>query len=497
MKFSIAALFSLLFLIGGSIVEAKRPNILFCIADDWGWPHAGAYGDSVVKTPVFDRLTREGVLCQHAYISSPSCTPSRNAILTGQYHWRLDTGANLYGSLPQSEQTYPHLLEQAGYKIGHWRKAWGPGSLTGKWAENHPAGKQYRQGFPEFLNQLPEDTPFCFWLGASDPHRPYQLNSGAESGMDLSKIKLFQHFPDSPEIRGDVADYYYEVQRFDSDVGKAIALLEQKGWLDDTLIVVTGDHGMPFPRCKSNLYDCGARVPMAIRWGNQVKPGRVIEDFVSTTDLAPTFLEAAGVAVPEAMTGRSLMPLLTAAGSGRLEPQERGFVFTGKERHVPSQEAPNSGGYPMRAIRSHEFLLIRNYATDRWPNGTPNYQKAFIPGAWYADTDNGPTKSYIIDNKDKDAAHARAYELCFGFRPSEELYDLRTDPDQLNNVATDPKYATTLQELSKRLDEELAATGDPRTGGEAPFDEFSYSGGAPKFPGLAPPPKQRRTGGKR
>ena len=268
-----------------------------------------AYGDPVVQTPTFDRLAREGLLCQNAYISSPSCTPSRNAILTGQYHWRLDTGANLYGALPQSEQTYPHLLEQAGYKIGHWRKAWGPGKLTGKWSENHPAGQNYRKGFASFLEDLPEGKPFCFWLGASDPHRPYKLDSGAESGMDLDKIKLFPHFPDSPTIRGDVADYYFEVQRFDSDVGKALELLEQRGELDNTLIVMTGDHGMPFPRCKSNLYDCGARVPLAIRWGNRIKAGRVIEDFVSTTDLAPTFMEAAGLSVIDAMTGRSLMPL--------------------------------------------------------------------------------------------------------------------------------------------------------------------------------------------
>jgi N-sulfoglucosamine sulfohydrolase len=469
--------------------QAAQPNILFCIADDWGWPHAGAYGDPVVKTPVFDRLANEGILFENAYISSPSCTPSRNAILTGQYHWRLDTGANLYGALPQSEETYPHLLEKAGYQTGHWRKAWGPGSLTGKWADNHPAGKEYKKGFPEFMENLPEGTPFCFWLGASDPHRGYKLNSGAESGMNLDEIKLFEHFPDSPEIRGDVADYYYEVQRFDSDVGKAIALLEEKGMLDNTLIIVTGDHGMPFPRCKSNLYDSGARVPLAARWGDKIKPGRVIEDFVSTTDLAPTFLEAAGLKPLQAMTGQSLLPLFEGKKSGRLAPDDRAYVLTGKERHVPSQEAPNSGGYPMRALRNHDFLLIHNYAPDRWPNGTPHHEKAFIPGAWYADTDNGPTKTYIVDNKDKDDDHRRAYELCFGFRPEFELYDFKKDPDQLNNIADDPEYAGILKKLTAQLDADLEESGDPRASGDAPFDTFSYGGGAPKYPN---PPKTKK-----
>jgi arylsulfatase A-like enzyme len=471
---------------------AERPNILFCIADDWGWPHAGAYGDPVVKTPVFDRLAREGILFEHAYISSPSCTPSRNAILTGQYHWRLDTGANLYGALPQSEETYPHLLEKAGYQTGHWRKAWGPGKLTGKWAANHPAGRNYAGGFPEFLASLPEGKPFCFWLGASDPHRGYKLHSGAKSGMKLEDIKLFEHFPDSPEIRGDVADYYFEVQRFDSDVGKAIALLEENGLLENTIVVVTGDHGMPFPRCKSNLYDSGARVPLAIRWGATIKPGRVIEDFVSTTDLAPTFLELAGLTPLDAMTGRSLLPLFAGTGSGRLAPKERPYVLTGKERHVPSQEAPDSGGYPMRALRGPDFLLIHNFAPDRWPNGTPNHEKAFIPGAWYADTDNGPTKSYIIDNKDKDDAHRRAYELSFGIRPEFELYDLAKDPGQLNNVAGHPEYAEVLKKLTARLDADLKKTGDPRATGTARFDTYRYGGGAPKFPGMKKNPRVKR-----
>ncbi len=461
----------------------KPPNILFCIADDWGWPHAGAYGDEVVKTPTFDRLAAEGVLFENAYISSPSCTPSRNAILTGQWHWRLEQGASLYGTLSQDVKVYPYLLAEAGYHTGHWRKSFGPGTLEGKWAEAHPAGKMYPKGFQQFLDDRPEGAPFCFWLGASDPHRPYKEGTGKESGMDLSKVQMFPFFPDSEVIRSDVADYYYEVQRFDSDVAAALELLEKIGEADNTIVVMTGDHGMPFPRCKSNVYDCGARVPLALRWPERVKPGQVVEGFVSTTDLAPTFLEAAGVEVPLEMTGRSLVPVVTAGAPAR------DHVLVGKERHVPSQEAPDMGGYPTRAIRTPDFLYIRNYRSDRWPNGTPEWEKAAMPGNWYADTDNGPTKTYIIDNKDKDEAHRRAYDLCFGMRPEEELYDLRKDPDQMTNVADAAAYAEIKGELSGQLTAELKASGDPRHNGEgdAFFDGRPYTGGGPKHPDFEGP----------
>ncbi len=476
-----AGILAFFFCVIGSLLADQRPNILFCIADDWGWPHAGAYkNDEVLKTPAFDRIAREGVLFHHAYISSPSCTPSRNAILTGQWHWRLGPGANLWSTLREDLEVYPHLLRSAGYHVGSWRKSWGPGRLTGKWKGNPPAGKVYSKGFAQFLADRPEKKPFCFWLGASDPHRAYKLHSGRNSGMDLSKIKLFEHFPDSEVVRGDVADYYYEVQRFDSDVASALALLEQKGELDNTVIVVTGDHGMPFPGCKSNVYDSGSRVPLALRWGTKVKRGQVFNGFVSTTDLAPTFLEVAGVKIPNAMTGRSLLSGLLGKGDSALRPH----VLFGKERHVPSQESPNMGGYPTRAIRTCDFLYIRNYEPDRWSNGTPNWQKAALPGAWFADTDNGPTKSYIVNNKIRDDVHRRAYELCFGKRPAEELYDIKKDPGQIKNVASEKAYATTLAKLGRQLSNELAASGDPRHGAGKgfDFDAVPYLGGAPKHP---------------
>ncbi len=467
---------------------ADRPNILFAIADDWSWPHAGAYGDPVVQTPTFDRIAREGVLFTHAYVSSPSCTPSRGAVLTGQWHWRLEAGANLWSIFPDKFVTYPEILKEHGYFTGVCGKGWGPGRTATPGRQL--CGQRFRN-FREFLKARPPGQPFCFWLGSSDPHRPYKPGSGKASGMDLSKIRLFPCFPDAPEVRSDVADYYFEVQRFDSLVGDALKALEEIGELDNTLIVMTSDNGMPFPRCKSNLYDTGTRMPLAIRWGARVPAGRRVDDFISFTDFAPTFLEAAGVPVPKDMTGRSFLSLLLSNRSGRLDPT-RDHVLVGKERHVPAQEAPDMGGYPCRGLRTYEYFYIRNFRPDRWPVGTPNYQKAVIPGTWYGDTDNGPTKTYMVFNKDRDETHRRLFELAFGKRPAEELYVVRDDPFQLKNVAADPRYREVKQRLAEQLMSELKASGDPRAFGKGDvFDHYPYLGGAPKYPGWKPPSSRR------
>lgn len=464
--------------------EPVRPNILFAIADDWGWPHAGSYGDPVVQTPAFDRLASEGVLFNHAYISSPSCTPSRNAILTGQYHWRLGPGANLWSTLDSTIPVYPLLLEDAGYKTGRFRKSWGPGDIS-NW-KRHPAGADYTAaGFEGFMKERKKTKePFCFFLGTSDPHRPYIAGTGAASGINPDDIELFSCFPDHELVRNDVADYYYEVQRFDSLVADAIRVLEQYGELENTIIVMTGDHGMPFPRCKSNNYDSGARIPLAIRWGSGIAyPGRKLDDFVSTTDLAPTFLELAGVEVPDVMTGKSLKALLESSSEGLIEDVIRSYVLHGKERHVPGQE-DGPGGYPVRAIRTHSFLYIRNFDAESWPSGTPNYLDAYIPGCWLGDCDNGPTKSYMVEHRDDDEEHRFLYELAFGLRPSEELYDCINDPGQLNNLADNPDYYLVKGKLEALLMRELHHTGDPRAydGTWKEIDEVPYLGHGPRHP---------------
>jgi len=461
----------------GAPAADDRPNILFCLADDWAWPHAGAYGDPVVKTPTFDRLAREGVLFEHAFVAAPSCTPCRNALMTGQWHWRLGQGANLWSTLHPKHPVFPLLLEDAGYAVGHWRKAWGPGNWKALGRTRHPAGPQFK-GLADFLKQRPEGKPFCFWLGTSDPHRPYKWQSGAKSGIDITKIRLPADLPDAEAVRHDVADYYFEVQRWDGDVGKAVRLLEEAGELENTIVVMSGDNGFPFPRHKCNLYDSGVRMPLAIRWGAEVKGGRRVTDFVSFTDLAPTLLEAARVAVPDVMTGRSLLGLLRSGKEGRVD-ATRDHVLTGRERHTPAQAYPSTEGYPHRALRTDRYLYIRNFKPELWPAGVP---EGSARGQGYADCDGGPTKTYILEHRD-DPKVRPFYDLAFAKRPAEELYDLAKDPDQLHNVAGEAAYADARADLARRLMDELKATGDPRALGKGDvFATYPYYGSVKKRP---------------
>jgi arylsulfatase A-like enzyme len=435
------------------------------------------YGDSVVKTTTFDRMAKEGVLFEHAYVSSPSCTPSRNAILTGQYHWRLKDGANLWSTLDTVYPVYPLLLEEAGYHVGRWRKCWGPGNLkAGGYVDNNPGGKEYPEGFDQFLAARPDGAPFCFWLGASDPHRPYKAGSGAKAGIPVDQVQVPPFYPDVDVIRSDIADYYFEVERFNRDVENAIQKLEEMGELENTIVVMTGDNGIPFPRCKSNLYDMGVRVPLAVRWGKQVPAGRLIKDFVSLCDWAPTFLEVAGIEVPEQMTGRSLLPLLLSEEEGWLDEHRKRVVF-GKERHVPAQKAPSLDGYPSRGIRTADYLYIRNFNAERWPAGVP--EGSTHPMKRFADCDNGPTKTYLMAGEEVDTLQAY-YDWSFAMRPEEELYDIHADPFQLINLADHPDYQEEKKRLWEQLKQVLIDSKDPRVTGRGDvFDKYPYRSSYP------------------
>ncbi|WP_235297711.1 sulfatase family protein [Portibacter marinus] len=480
-----AALFFIHFFIlnfsSGQATIVNRPNIVICLADDWGWPHSGAYGDSVIQTPHFDRIAREGALFNHMYVSSPSCTPSRNAFLTGKHHWELGSGANLWSTLPLEHESFIHLLMDQGYASGRSKaKTWGPGNAE-DWIKHHgqhPGGQAY-DSISQFLETVSQDEPFVFWQGTSDPHRGYKAGSGEESGIDLSQVHMFDHFPDVETVRSDVADYYFEVQRWDSLVGSVLKNLEDRGILEETIIIMTGDHGMPFPRCKSNIYDAGVRVPFAIRWGSKINPESKINEFASFVDIAPTLLELAQIDVPSEMTGRSFASLINSKYNEDDSEPLRDHVIFGKERHVPSQEKPDMGGYPSRGYRNHKFLYIQNYEPDRWPSGTGKIGSTNYPDQWFADCDGGPTKDYIVENKDKDPYHRRSYELCFAKRPAEELYDVIKDPDQVVNLALDPAYQETLKDLRLKLNKELLKANDPRAGDPhfKGFDQYPYLGG--------------------
>jgi arylsulfatase A-like enzyme len=426
---------------------------------------AGVYGDRTVSTPSFDRLASQGVRFTHAFAAAPSCTPSRAALLTGQAVHRLEEGGNLHGFLPQAYPVYPDLLERAGYVVGYTGKGWGPGRFDAGGRTRNPAGPAFKS-FEEFLQRRTPEHPFCFWVGSQDPHRPYEGGTGAQAIGRPDRVQVPRFLPDTAEVRQDLLDYYFEVQRFDRDLGHLLDLLERVGELDRTIVIVTSDNGLPFPRAKATVYDGGVRVPLAIRWPGVATAGTVNESFVSLTDLAPTLLECAGLRPPEAMTGRSLVPLL------RRQPQPgRDRVLVERERHADVRTGHLS--YPVRAIRTHDYLFIVNFRPERWPAGDPEMFFAVGP---FGDIDAGPAKSLILNHR-QDPAIAPFFRLATAKRPAEELYDLKADPDQVENVAGRPAYREAQRRLRAELEAWLRATGDPRaTVDDDRWDRFPYYG---------------------
>ena len=454
----------------------KRPNILFVIADDWGG-HGGAYGSKWVNTPHFDRVAREGALFNNMFTSNPKCSPCRATILTGRNTWQLKEAINHNSIMPRDFAVYPQVLEDAGYFVGLTGKGWGPGDFSSTGWEHNPAGREYMKhklqppltgihpvdyaaNFGDFLDQRPKDKPFCFWLGWHEPHRPYEQGSGLRAGRKLADVVVPKYFPDNRIVRSDMLDYALEVEWFDKHLGLALKRLEDTGELDNTFVVVTSDHGMPFPRVKGQIFEHGFHIPLAIRWGKNIKAGTVIDDFINTRDFAPTFLELAGLEPAPTMTGSSFLKVATAGKSGLID-AGRNTMLIAKERHDIGR--PNDWGYPVRAIRTADYLYIRNYEPDRWPAGNPE--------TGYSNVDASPTKDLILSTFDE------YYQLAFGKRPAESLYLVKTDPDNINDLARDPKYALIKRQLRERMEETLRGEGDPRMLGRADFfDTIEYVG---------------------
>ncbi|MCG6156036.1 sulfatase family protein [Rubinisphaera margarita] len=509
------ALLLIAFVVTSTRVDAaERPNILFLFADDWG-RYAGKYAEidgpgtlnDVVKTPNIDRVAGEGVTFTNAYVNAPSCTPCRSSLLSGQYFYRTGQGAILQGAIWDSEiPTYPLLLQDNGYHIGFTYKVWSPGQPVnagygGRQNASTPAGGKFngfsqqatrmvdsgksieeakqvlldevRKNFESFLEKGDEGQSFCYWFGPTNVHRKWIAGSGKKLWRidpDTLKGKVPPFLPDVPVVREDLADYFGEVAAFDAAVGVILESLQKRGQTENTLIVISGDHGAPgFPYGKCNLYDFGTNVPLVASWPGKIPAGRVVTDFTTLMDLAPTFLEAGGTEVPDVMTGRSLLPVMMSNKSGRVD-EERDSAITGRERHV-AEAREGQKTYPQRAIRTDEFLYIINFKPDRWPMGDPREvgpnktpstdaltNNTFIA---FPDMDASPTKAWLVNNRNKEGVKL-LYDFAFAKRPREELYVLADDPHQIRNVADQPQYEDVRKQLHDRLMKELRRTSDPR-----------------------------------
>ena len=466
--------------------NVKRPNILFCIADDQSFPHAGAYGCEWIKTPAFDQVAREGILFTNAFTPNAKCAPSRSCILTGRNSWQLEAAGNHVPFFPAKFKTYAESLIENGYHVGYTAKGWAPGNpgmVNGKerellgpaWSsiKTIPPAKfisnvDYTANFKAFLKDNPDGKPFCFWFGSTEPHRPYEFQAGVKKGgKSLSDIdKVFGFWPDNDTVRNDMADYAFEVEYFDSHVGKMLQVLKEKGLLENTIVIVTADNGMPFPRIKGNAYLLANHLPLAVMWPKGIKnPGRIVDDFVSFTDFAPTFLELAGISTKKsgmlAMEGQSLIPLFSETLTGKF----RNFMVIGKERTDLGR--PDDQGYPIRGIISNEFLYLRNYHPERWPAGNPE--------TGYMDCDGSPTKSFILNDR-RSKGQSWYWDLNFGKHPDEELYQTNRDEECTGNLAENPAYDAIKNKLIKQMNQKLTEDGDPRMAGNGDiFDTYPYS----------------------
>jgi len=429
--------------------QERPPNILLAISDDQGHIHAGAYGYAPVRTPTLDRLAEQGILFNNAFSASPMCTVARASLLTGRNPWQNGEAGQHSSHFPAALVSYPDLLEEAGYAVAYTGRGWKPGDWEVTGLARNPAGdafnkfdvatkpgsgiidNDYARNFRAFLEQKPSDQPFAFWYGASEPHGPHENGSGIRAGYSIEDLQLTPNFTDtSDEVKSRLLDYFVEIEWFDTHLGQMIEILRERGELENTLIVVTGDNGSPVPGAKGELYDLGTHVPMVAVWPGQIKAERVVDDLVSQIDFAPTFLEVAGIEPPATMTGKSFLNLLRADASGRLDPS-REYVLAGQEKGGHRRD--DHLGYPMRSIRTDEYLYIRNFRPERWPGGNP-----------------------------PDAGEEASLDRWRAKRPAEELYKISDDPFCLDNLAGDDAHAEVLAQLRGRLEKDLREQSDPR-----------------------------------
>lgn len=466
------------FFVAGMLAAAqpeRRPNIVLIIADDLAWDDVGAFGHPTIRTPNIDRLAREGMRFDQAFLTVSSCSPSRSSIITGRYPHNTDA-EQLHWPLPAEQVTFVERLRASGYWAG----------AAGKWhlgdavrdrfdtiMEADPAGytlaanakagdtKMSMQQTGDvqsgcldwipLLRQRPRDRPFFLWLAALDPHRDYEENISPRPTRPQDVV-VPPHLPDTAPVRHELALYYDEIERLDRFVGAVLAELEQQRVAENTLVVFLSDNGRPFPRDKTTVFDGGIKTPLIVRWPGHAAAGSTCAQLVSAVDLAPGFLAAAGLPPAPTMQGSSFLPLLSDARTAI-----RREIFAEQNWHDYEQRS--------RAVRTESLKLIANDIRDR----------PLTPGA---DAVRG--LAYREMQRLRDAGQLPAHQRqCFEVpRPEFELYDLRSDPGEFHNLADDPAYGAVLSALKAKLAAWKKSTGDI-TPPRPTADEFDRETGAP------------------
>ncbi len=466
---------------------ASRPNILLCVADDASWLHFGAYGCGWVRTPAFDRVAREGILFENCYTPNAKSGPSRATLLTGLYSWQAGAAGNHIACFPEDLKVFTEVLAEAGYDVAFTGKGWAPGDpgmkdgekrrLTGRPVQQRKLtpptteilDNDYAGNLSDFLSGRRElSRPWFFWFGCREPHRHYEYGSAVRAGRTTDEIDRVPAFwPDTEAVRNDMLDYGLEVEHYDRQLGLMLEYLAETGELENTVVIVTSDNGMPFPRAKGTQYEYAHHLPLAIMWPRGLKrPGRHEAGYVSFVDIAPTLLDLAE-ADPDGcgmkpMAGASLRPMIENRRDPAAALRERALL--GRERHDNGR--PGDEGYPIRGIVRDGYLYLCNLAPDRLPAGYG------VTG--YRDIDSSPTKTAVLEAY-RSGRDRRYFDLTMGRRAAEELYYVTTDRECLNDLAGRPEYRALIDRLHEELFEALRAQGDPRVVGDGSvFERYPY-----------------------
>ncbi len=458
-------------------VSKSPPNIVLMIADDMNWDDCGAYGHPAIRTPHIDSLARDGLLFQHAYLTTNSCSPSRASIITGRYPH--NTGAEqLHWPIPAGTPTFVQQLQAAGYytaAAGKWHmgdairdhfdkvyEASTAGFVLPSGGDGEPAQMVALQpsGCEDWelaLDERERDRPFLLWLASLDPHREYTAGS-LDPPHEADDVIVPAHLPDTADVREDLRLYYDEIGRLDQYVGKVIKKLDQQGVAENTLVLFISDNGRPFPRDKTTLYDGGIRTPCIVRWPAHVAAGQTTNALVSSVDIAATILDVAHVG--------SSAPTNSAFGT-------EGFSFA----NVLSDPLQSHREYAFgedhwhdyedhaRCVVDTQYKLIRNDYVD-------------LPSTPSADAGRGLTWQDMLKLRLTGSLNVNQ-QVCFRSpRPAWEFFDLQRDPGELHNLIDDPAYSWVVKRMKAALSEWTVRTGDYIPSQRTP-DEFDRVTGAP------------------
>ncbi len=431
----IKVLLALFIITSNYSIGQTSPNIILIIADDVSWNDIGCYGNTAVRTPNLDAMAKAGMKFTNAFVTSSSCSPSRSSIITGRYPH--STGAaELHTPLPAHLTFFPEVLRKSGYYTAQAGK-WHEGEHTKRAYDTLIAGGRNGVGgeamWLTLLKNRPKEKPFFFWFAAMDAHRQWQRDS-LHPPHDPAKVIVPPMLKDTKETREDIAAYYNEIARLDYYVGEINNELQQQGIADNTLIIFMSDNGRPFPGSKTRLNDAGVKTPFLIKWPKNIIGGSKCSSLVSAIDIAPTLLEIAGAPLVSSIQGKSFALLFKNPKAAF-----RKYVFT--EHNWHDFEAYE------RAVRTDDFLYIIN-SRPKFSNQGP------------LDAVNSPSFKSLLEAKEKGTLTPLQNDIFMAPRPSEELYALTKDKDQIDNLVHTARYAAIKNKLHGVLTEWQKETGD-------------------------------------